>query len=121
MPPPYPTAEVDHMNKLDLLKEVVEDNRAVRLVEESIYSVLPDLQQTHQYDKKAAIYDFVVGSSLYNRVMWGASPNNYMAFARRAINSHRSGWLMEAGCGSLLFTAQAYVESRHPIIACDQS
>lgn len=113
--------EVAHMNKLDLLKEVIKDHQAVRLAEEHIYSVLPDTQQTHQYDKKAAIYDFVVSSSLYNRVMWGDSPNRYIAFARRAINSHQSGWLMEAGCGSLLFTAQAYVESRQPIIACDQS
>jgi SAM-dependent methyltransferase len=109
------------MNELDILKEVIEDNRTVRLVEEDIYSVLPDIQQTYQYDKKAAIYDFVVGSSLYNRVMWGDSPNNYMAFARRAINSHPNGWLMEAGCGSMLFTAEAYLQCRRPIVACDQS
>jgi ubiquinone/menaquinone biosynthesis C-methylase UbiE len=109
------------MNQLDTLKEVIEYDRTVRLVEENIYSVLPAIQQTYQYDKKAAIYDFVVGSSLYNRVMWGDSPTNYMAFARRAIKSHPNGWLMEAGCGSMLFTAEAYLESQRPIIACDQS
>jgi len=109
------------MNELDILNEVIEPEWTVRLVEEDIYSVLPAVQQTYQYDKKAAIYDFVVGSSLYNRVMWGDSPNNYIAFARRAINSHPNGWLIDAGCGSMLFTAEAYLESRRPIIACDQS
>jgi len=109
------------MNKVDILKEVIEDGRTVRLVEENIYSVLPATQQTYQYDKKAGIYGFIVGSSLYNRVMWGDSPNHYKAFARRAINSHPNGLLMDAGCGSMLFTAKAYLESGRPIIACDQS
>ena len=111
----------ESMNRLDILNEVIEDDRTVRVVEEHIYSLLPDTQQTFPYDKKAAIYDFVVGSSLYNRLMWGDSPDNYRAFARQAINSHPNGWLMEAGCGSMLFTAEAYLESRRPVIACDQS
>ena len=81
------------MNELDILNEVIETERTVRLVEEDIYSVLPGVQQTFQYDKKAAIYDFVVGSSLFNRLMWGDSPNNYIGFACRAINSHPNGWL----------------------------
>ena len=109
------------MNELDILNEVIEAERTVRVVDEGIYSVLPAVQQTYQYDKKAAIYDFVVGSSLYNRVMWGDSPNNYIAFACRAINSHPNGWLIDAGCGSMLFTTAAYLESRRPIIAFDQS
>jgi len=109
------------MNDRNSLKEVIEDSRTVRLVETDIYSVVPDIQQTYQYDKKAATYDFVVGTSLYNRVMWGDSPKNYLAFARQAINSHPNGWLMDAGCGSMLFTAEAYLQSRRPIIACDQS
>ena len=109
------------MSELEILRQVIEDKTTVRLVEKDIYSVLPANPQTFQYDKKAAIYDLVVGSNLYNRVMWGDSPANYRAFARRAINSHPNGWLMEAGCGSMLFTAQAYRESRRPIVACDQS
>lgn len=109
------------MKKLDLLTAVVEEHRTVRLVEEDIYSVLPNVHRTFKYDKKAAVYDLVVGTRLYNRLMWGGSPHNYGAFARRAIDSYHSGWLLDAGCGSLLFTIQAYVETRRPIIACDQS
>jgi hypothetical protein len=73
---------IDYMNTLNVLREVVKENRAVRLVEEGIYSVLPDIHQTCHYDNKVAAYDFVVGTRLYNRVMWGSSPNNYVDFAR---------------------------------------
>ncbi len=109
------------MNQIAVLSKLVEETRRVRLVEDGICSVLPDTHHTHRYDRKAAAYDLVVGTRLYNRIMWGGSPSSYRAFARRAINSDQSGWLLDAGCGSLLFTAQAYAESSRPVIACDQS
>ena len=46
---------------------------------------------------------------------------NYFAFARQAIASDSAGILLDAGCGSLLFTAQTYLECQRPILACDQS
>src|SRR5262249_31305772 len=39
----------------------------------------------------------------------------------QSIRSHPKGLILDAGCGSLLFTARAYAESRRLIIACDQS
>ncbi|HEX7121611.1 MAG TPA: class I SAM-dependent methyltransferase [Gemmatimonadaceae bacterium] len=105
----------------DHCREVMREGQAIQLAEEDIYSVLPDHSQHHLYDGRAAAYDLVVGTRAYNRVMWGAALQGYVAFARQAVASDQTGILLDAGCGSLLFTAQAYLESRRPIIACDQS
>jgi len=36
-------------------------------------TLLPDAECAH-YDARAAAYDRVVGSALYKRLLWGASP-----------------------------------------------
>ena len=111
------------MNKdaSDELKQVMSEDRTVRLIEEDIYSVLPDTSVQHHYDKRAALYDSVVGTWLYNFVMWGTSPSHYVQFARQALNSSRDGMFLDAGCGSLLFTGRLYVDSNRRIVAFDQS
>jgi len=101
--------------------EVLAENRTARLVEDDIYSVLPDHSRTHHYDKRAAAYDLVVSTRLYNFVMWGTSPSDYIDFARQALTSSSDGRFLDAGCGSLLFTATDYVKSRRQIIAVDES
>lgn len=94
----------------------------MRLIEDGIYSALSDTSSKFHYDdKRARIYDLLVGTRLYNAAMWGSSPNDYVAFAREAINSASEGEFLDAGCGSLLFTAEAYGESKRQIIAADQS
>ena len=107
------------MNSLEKLKEIVSENRTLRLIEDGIYSVLEEAPHNHLCDRRATVYDLVVGTRLYNRLMWGTSPSDYVMFARRAIESQ--GLHLDAGCGSLLFTARAYTESRRQIIAFDQS
>ena len=109
------------MDALDELKEVLTEGRAVRPIEDGIYSVLPDTSGQHHYDKRATVYDLVVGTRLYNRIMWGSSPLDYVDFARRAVGSSPAGKFLDAGCGSLLFTAKTYLESQRRIIAFDQS
>jgi 2-polyprenyl-3-methyl-5-hydroxy-6-metoxy-1,4-benzoquinol methylase len=103
------------------LKAVLAENRVVRFVEDDIYSVLPDASHEHHYDRRATVYDLVVGTRLYNRVMWGTSPLDYVTFACQAVASHADGRLLDAGCGSLLFTASVYLQCKRPIIAFDQS
>ena len=103
------------------LTELMAEDRNLRLVEDGIYSVLAESSVLHHYDRRAAIYDSVVGTRLYNSVMWGSSPAEYAAFARDAVAANNRGKFLDAGCGSLLFTAQAYVNSPRTIIACDQS
>ena len=109
------------MNAVSEFKEILAENRPVRLVEDSIYSVLPDSSGHHHYDKRATVYDLVVSTRLYNLVMWGSSPLDYTAFARRAVTSSRDARFLDAACGSLLFTASTYLGSDRQIIAFDQS
>jgi SAM-dependent methyltransferase len=109
------------MDALDELNEVVTQKRYLRLIEEDIYSVLPDTSVPHHYDKRAAVYDLVVGTRLYNAVMWGSSPSDYVQFVRQALTSSRDGKFLDAGCGSLLFTAHIYLDSNRHVIAFDQS
>lgn len=103
------------------LKEVLAENCKVRPVEDDIYSVLPDDSSKHHYDRRATIYDLLVGTRLYNSVMWGSSPLDYVAFARQAVTSCTDGRFLDAGCGSLLFTAPTYLEAGRQVIAFDQS
>src|SRR6185503_9826554 len=109
------------MDVSDELNEVVAEGRSVRLIEEDIYSVLPNVSVQHLYDKRASLYDFFVSTRLYNFVMWGASPAHYSQFAREALNASADGIFLDAGCGSLLFTASDYAVSKRRIVAFDQS
>jgi len=103
------------------LRAVVAEERSVLLIEEDIYSVLPDTSVPHHYDKRASLYDLFVSTRLYNFVMWGTSPSDYVQFAHQALNSSTDGRFLDAGSGSLLFTASTYVSSHRQIIAFDQS
>ena len=109
------------MECLHKLEEVLARDRVVQLVEADIYSVLPDASHPHHYDRRATVYDLLVSSRLYNSIMWGSSPRDYVAFARQAIMSSRDGKFLDAGCGSLLFTASVYLETDLQIVAFDQS
>jgi SAM-dependent methyltransferase len=103
------------------LTEVLLGDRVARLLEDDIYSVLPDASRRHHYDRRAAVYDLLVGSRLYNSLMWGSSPRDYVNFAHQAIMSSPAGRVLDAGCGSLLFTASIYLDTERQIIACDES
>lgn len=105
----------------DDLKAVVAEDRFVLLIDEEIYSVLPDTSVQHHYDKRAPVYDAFVSTRLYNFVMWGTSPRHYVQFARQALDSSSNGMFLDAGCGSMLFTARTYVSSNRQIVAFDQS
>src|ERR1044072_1593573 len=109
------------MVALSELAELFADVRNVRLVEEGIYSVLNDAARPHHYDSRAAVYDRIVGTWIYNAVMWGASPTDYSNFARKAVSSGTEGQILDAGCGSMLFTARAHLDTERRIIAIDQS
>lgn len=63
------------MDTLDHLKEVLTEDRAVRPVDDSIYSVLSDAASKHHYDRRATLYDLVVSTRLYNSIMWEVPPS----------------------------------------------
>jgi len=102
------------------LKEVLAAGQTARLIDEDIYSVLPG-ELRHHYDRRSTVYDLVVSTRLYNSLMWGSSPRAYAVFAREAADSCAAGKILDAGCGSMLFTASAYLESKRTIVAFDQS
>jgi ubiquinone/menaquinone biosynthesis C-methylase UbiE len=109
------------MDHSEQLKDILAEGCEIRLLEADIYSVLPNVPQAHLYDRRAAAYDSVVSTWLYNRIMWGTSPLDYVAFAREAVRSHPEGRMLDAACGSMLFTAQIYLEGNRQVIAFDQS
>src|SRR6266508_6616840 len=73
------------MNRAERLKEVLTEGCAIRLVEDDIYSALSDDSNRHFYDRRATAYDSVVGTRLYNRIMWGLL---------RSTTSHSPGKLL---------------------------
>ncbi len=69
----------------------------------------------------AAGYDRVIGHPLYQRLTFGNHPADYAAFARAALAAAPGGLFLDAGCGSLLFTAGVYRRAVRPIVALDES
>ena len=103
-----------------ILSDLLSPGRVARLAKDGIWSALPEGQDAGRYDGRASAYDAVVGSRLYNRLVWGSSPAAYAAFAERAVQSDRLP-LLDAGCGSLVFTADIYARARRPLVLVDRS
>lgn len=94
-----------------------------RLIEVSqdIFSVIPESEQDHHYDETAAMYDRLIGNRVYNRLVWGAWPSTYTAFAAGALASREDGPVLDAGCGTLVFTAKLYCTFDRPLVLMDRS
>lgn len=86
----------------------------------SVISVLSEDASSGSYDGRAKLYDAIVGSSIYNRLMWGASVDSYRSFAKRALNDG-NGIFLDAGSGSAVFTAEEYAATNRPIVLVDRS
>jgi SAM-dependent methyltransferase len=72
------------------------------------------------YDRHARVYDRVIGNRLYNRAIWGVDPAVYAAFAAEALDAG-DGPMLDAGCGTAIFTAGVYRRARRPITLVDRS
>ena len=93
-------------------------------IDRDIVSVLPTETGRAQYDvwARAVFYDQVVASRFYNRVVWGATPDAYVAFEKRALGSRPSGWVLDAGCGSLVFMAGVFAQDTgRSVVLLDRS
>jgi ubiquinone/menaquinone biosynthesis C-methylase UbiE len=91
-----------------LLANILLPGRTAKTVSHGIWSTLPMEQQADSYDKMARAYDVVVGNSLYNRIVWGASTSDYATEAREGLSYASAGSALDCGCGSLVFTARPY-------------
>lgn len=72
------------------------------------------------YEHRTRAYDGMVGSPTYNKVFWGTSPNDYAAFAARAIGSG-TGPIMEAAVGTAKATALLHIASGRTTTLVDLS
>jgi SAM-dependent methyltransferase len=106
----------------DQLSQVLRSDVKLRLVEPNLYSLYPLGENTNSYDQIGSIYDLVACNPLYNRLVWGYSISEYHSLCLGALESSPDGWVLDAGCGSLAFTARTYANhSRRPIVFLDQS
>ena len=78
-------------------------------VSPGIWSTLGEERGSPSYDNRARawFYDSVIATEWYNRTVWGTSRDRYREFEERALRSS-SGWFLNAGCGSLVFTHAAF-------------
>ena len=83
-------------------------------------SALPAADGGAPYDRHARVYDKLIGNGAYNRLIWGTQAAGYPAFAQEAVASG-SGAMLDAGCGTAIFTADAYRATSRPLVLVDRS
>ncbi len=106
------------------LPEISLPDANLRLIEPHLYSLYAPGENANTYDEKGALsfYDKVACNRFYNRLVWGYDIGDYHSLCREALNSSRAGWVLDAGCGALAFTAKTYDDyAERPVVFLDQS
>ena len=102
------------------LAPLIASGRSLRETTTGLPSALSEDEQAAHYDRRAAMYDRLIGSTLYNRIIWGASPRDYAAFAAEALASD-DGPVLEVGCGTAVFTHSVYGDAAREVVLVDRS
>jgi ubiquinone/menaquinone biosynthesis C-methylase UbiE len=107
----------------DQLQSILCAGVRLRRIEPGIYSVLSAAEDGVSYDRAfGTLYDRVACSRLYNRWVWGYSTTEYHSLCRDALGSSAAGWVLDAGCGSLAFTAPTIAAyAGRPVVLLDRS
>ena len=105
----------------ELLGDTLRDDARPRLADEDIWSVLPEDVGEADWDSIASSYDRLARARLYSRVVWGADPADYTAYAREALAATEEGALLDVACGSLTFTDDVYARASRPVVLLDRS
>lgn len=72
------------------------------------------------YERRAAAYNAMVRSPLYNTVAWGTHPERFVEFAARAVGS-ASGPLLEVAAGTASATRLMHIAGRRQTTIVDSS
>ena len=92
----------------------------LRSLDGGLLTAFPAGDDGAHYDRHAAIYDRLIGSRLYNRVVWGCDPSQYATFTTEAL-ANGDGPFLDVGGGTAVFTADVYRRSARPVVLVDRS
>jgi ubiquinone/menaquinone biosynthesis C-methylase UbiE len=87
----------------------------------SIRTSLPADQTESSYDRMALGYDLLVGNGIYNHVVWGCPKSAYEKAASDFLKHTPPGPILDYGCGSLVFTSNAYRPFADRLMLFDRS
>jgi len=105
-----------------ILSTLIDGDINIKQVEPHIYSVFPEGEHRNIYDKGTSFYDLVIANRCYNRIMWGYSIKEFASFCHDKLVSSSEGWVLDVGCGSLVFTAGTYANyTERSVILSDES
>lgn len=90
-----------------------------RQIDKDIYSALEHMGGA-TYDRKAKGYEWMVSTSLFNKIIWATTPGDYTRFAREAV-LHSKGPLLDIGCGGLSKTYMLYSSTEIKCVLLDRS
>jgi len=108
------------MNVKERLIEILLKESNLIEIEPNIYSILEG-DISAPYDRWGGIYEKVACNRFYNRLIWGYWTSEFNQLCLDALKSG-NGWVLDAGCGSLAFTARAYLaHTTRPVILTDRS
>ena len=103
------------------LTERVTQGSPLRPVAPRTFSVLPAADAGAPYDRRAAVYDRVIGSSVYTRFTWGLPTDDFAKFIASSLASGSGGVALDVAAGSCLESAAAYRDNVRPTIVLDRS
>lgn len=69
-----------------------------------------------KYDIFYRVYDLLVSNELYNVIVWGNKKENYINFARRALEAEEKGYLLDVPCGPATFTYRLYAQNQNRLV-----
>jgi ubiquinone/menaquinone biosynthesis C-methylase UbiE len=90
------------------LIDSVKSELTLRITESGFWSSVSESEEIASYDKMASLYDWVIGNSIYNRIIWGNWASSYRNAVREVLRISTPGAVLDCGCGSLVFTAAVY-------------
>ncbi len=110
------------MHDADRLSNLLERDAALIQTAPGIFSRSGRESTGNEYDSAfGAIYETIACSALYNRLIWGYPTAEFGRFCREALSGSRGGWVLDAGCGSLAFSADVLAGTQRPVVFLDQS